>query len=76
MVQSPVGGDARSCAEKDPMEMILSFMLFEIELCRLIGWVGRLGIGSAGLRPVLEFTHDIQFFDHHVDQLLAGFVRA
>ena len=32
MVQSPVRGDARPCAEKDPMEMVRGFVLLEIEL--------------------------------------------
>ena len=74
--QTPVGGDARARAQENPMEMVFFAQLFEQAMRVGIERFGRGRVRrSAGFRPIFEFTHDVQLFDHHVDQLFTRFVR-
>ena len=73
-IQSPVGCDARACRQKDPVQVILMLILLELIVRCFVQRLGMFGAGDRGLGPILEFTHDVQFFDHHEDQLFAGIV--
>ena len=49
-------------------------IFFERGMGGFVQWSRMLVTSNARLRPVLEFAHDVQFFDHHVDQLFTGVV--
>ena len=74
LVQPPVRCDTRACRQKDPVQMILMLIFLELAVRCFVQRLGMFCAGDRGLGPILEFTHDVQFFDHHEDQLFARIV--